>query len=150
MGRMPLECAVHPSSLCSILIQLQVKYVIRDFSLRIPQQAFGFLFQFYNFVAATKPIADRLTPGQNGMTLAGDITTGLESFTSKSTKRRKDDGGDGDGRGGKTKHPRQEGLIFDQPHLSHALAQRGYYIQVEEAIEGWTRLDPVRHLSTMF
>ena len=28
-----------------------------------------------------------------------------------------------------------------------ALAQRGYHIQVEDEIEGWTPLDPVRHLS---
>jgi hypothetical protein len=96
---MPLECAVHSLNLSSILNQLQVKYVIRDFNLRIPHHAFGFLFQFYNFVSVTKTIADRLTPGQNGRMLAGDITTGLEPFTFKSTKRRKDDGGDGDSRG---------------------------------------------------
>ena len=132
---MPLECAVHSSNPRSILTQLQVEYVIQDSNLRIPQQAFEFLFQLYNFVSVTKTIADRLTPGQNGRMLAGDITTSLEPFTSKSTKRRKDDGGDSDGRGGKTKHPRQGGPIFDQPHLSHALAQRGYHIQVEEEIE---------------
>ena len=84
---MPLECAVHSSNPRSILTQVQVEYVIQDFNLRIPQQAFEFLFQLYSFVSVTKTITDRLTPGQNGRVLAGDITTGLEPFTSKSTKR---------------------------------------------------------------
>jgi len=144
---MPLEYAVHSLNLCSILIQVQVEYVVQVFDLRNPLQAFEFLFQFYNFVAGAKANASRLTPNQNGRMLVANITTSLESFTTEGTKRRKDDGGDGNGgngRGGNTK--RSRGPVFDQPHLYHALAQRGYHIRLEEEIEGWTPLDPVRHL----
>lgn len=109
---------------------MQVEYVVQEFDLRIRLQAFEFLFQFYNFVSGSKTNASRLTHDQNGRMLVMGITRGLQSFTSKSTKR-----------------PRQGGPVFDQPHISHALAQRGYHIQLEEEIEGWTPLDPVRHLS---
>jgi len=128
---------------------VQVEYVVQDFELRNPLQAFEFLFQFYNFVAGVKANASRLTPNQNGKMLVANITTSLESFTTEGTNRQKDDGGDGNGgnggngRGGNTK--RSRGPVFDQPHIYHALAQRGYYIQLEEEIEGWTPLDPVRY-----
>ena len=147
---MPLEYAIHSSNLYSILIQLQVEYVIQEFDLRNPQQAFEFLFQFYNFVSGAKTNASRLTLNQNRRMLVSDITTGLQSFTCESTKCRKDDGGHGDGRRDNTKRPRQGGPVFDQPDISHALAQRGYHVQLEEEEEiegGWTPLDPVRHLS---
>lgn len=35
----------------------QVEYVLREFDLKIPQQAFEFLFQLYNFVSTVKELS---------------------------------------------------------------------------------------------
>jgi hypothetical protein len=79
MVQIPFKHAIHSSNLYSILIQLQVEHVIQEFDLRIPQQAFKFLFHFYNVGSGAKTNASRLrlTPNQNGRLLVTGIITGL-------------------------------------------------------------------------
>lgn len=108
--------------------------MIQEFDLRDPQQAFEFLFQFYNFVSGAKTNASRLTLNQNGRTLVTDITTDLQSFTSENTGRRKDDGGNGDDCKDNPERPRQGATSFScsrSERLPHPAGRR---------IEGWTPL----------
>jgi hypothetical protein len=78
----------------------QVEYVLREFDLKIPQQAFEFLFQLYNFVYTVKRTVGHFGPTKHGKLLAEKISRGLQSFTggiTKGTRRQSDQGGDEDG-----------------------------------------------------
>ena len=123
------------------------------FDLRIPQQAFEFLFQLYNFVSTVKTTASQFDLTKNGKKLATEISRGLQSFTgkgTKGTKRQGNQGGDEDGRRDGTKRQRQGDSALNRPDISHALAEEGYHIRrEEEETEGWTPLDPVRRFLSL-
>jgi hypothetical protein len=151
MVRIPLQYVVYSSNLHSVLIRTQVEYVLREFNLGIPQQAFEFLFQLYNFVSTVKTTANQLDLTKNGKKLATQISRGLQSFTGRLTKsstRQGDQGSDEEGRRDSTKRQRQGDSALNRPDIFHALAEEGYHIRrEEEEIEGWTPLDPVCRFS---
>jgi hypothetical protein len=150
-GNGPLQYVVYSSNLHSVLIQVQVEHVLREFNLEIPQQAFEFLFQLYNFVSTVKTTASELDLTKDGTGLGEKISRGFQSSTdevTEGTKRQSDQWDDEDDRRGSTKHQRQEDSALNRPDISHALAEEGYHVRPEEEeIEGWTPLDPVCRFS---
>jgi hypothetical protein len=123
-----------------------------EFNLQEPLQAFNFLFQLYNFVSKMKTVAGQSKSAENGQALAKVINKDLPPFTpppknSRNPKCQNDGDGSQGGWGG-TKHQKQGGFTtMNQLTIFDALAERGYHIQLEEEIEGWTPWYLVRHLS---
>jgi hypothetical protein len=168
--------AVCLSNLHPVIIRPQVEYVLEEFHFRIPQEAFKFLFQLYNFVSRMKTVASQNKPAHNHMAFEAMLTKDLQSFTTDGSndddgggtwtfiKRQHrgdqawdqpygnddDDSDEDDGGGTWTTLPKRQhqgDRAWDQPYVSDALAEKGYYIELEEEIEGWTPRHPVRHLS---
>jgi hypothetical protein len=85
--------------------------MLEEFHLRIPQEAFKFLFQLYNFVSRTKTVASQSKPAYDRMMFAAMPTKDFQSFTT-------DGSNDDDGVGTWTTIPRQHqsDQAWDQPY----------------------------------
>jgi hypothetical protein len=99
-----------------------------------------------------KTVASQSKSAQNGKALADIINKDLPPFTpppknSRNPKRQNDGDGSQGGWGGAKRQKQGEFTTMNQPTIFDALAERGYHIQLEEEIEGWTPRYPVRHLS---
>jgi hypothetical protein len=82
--------------------------------------------------------ASQLEPRWNAKTMAGEITKGLQSFTTKNTKNPKHqndrDNGDGERGNAKCQLEHRGDTALDQPYVSDALAERGYHIQLRSGV----------------
>jgi hypothetical protein len=87
-GNGPLQYVVYSSNLHSVLIQVQVEYVLREFNLGIPQQAFEFLFQLYNFVSTVKTTASELDLTKDGTGLGEKSAEASNPLPMKSLRAR--------------------------------------------------------------
>jgi len=95
-----------------------------------------------------KKITTQSKPIHNGKVLGTKLTKDLPPFTTKNSrnpKRQNDDDGSNGRQGGAKRQNR--GRALDQPYVSNALAEKGYHVQLEEEIEGWTPRHPVCRLS---
>jgi hypothetical protein len=80
------------------------------------------------------------------------ISKDLPPFTSRDSNNSKHQNSDSGGKGGQggAKHQHRGNQPLNQPTVSDALAEKGYHIQLEEEIEGWTPRHPVHCLSMNF
>jgi hypothetical protein len=134
-----------------VIIRPQFEYMLETFDLLEPLQGFQLLFLIYNFVFYMKTRISECKLKYNGKTLGTLLSKDLPAFTSRNSsnsnsKRQNDDGGSNGGQGG-AKKGRRGGRTLNQPTVSSALTEKGYHLQLEEGIEGWTPRHPVRHLS---
>jgi hypothetical protein len=86
---------------------------------------------------------------QNISALYTDLSKDLPAFTGRTTTTTKHQIKKGDGEGGQGPAKRQcrENQTLNESTVSCALTKKGYHIQLEEEIEGWTPRHPVRRLS---
>jgi hypothetical protein len=124
--------------------------VDKEFNLLDPLQGFQFLFLLYNFVSHMNTSIGKCRLKHNGNALGRLLSNDLPAFTSRNTNKSKgqnDDGGGNGGQGGAKRQGRGRGQNLNQLKAYSALAEKGYHVQLEEEIEGWTPRYPVRHLS---
>jgi hypothetical protein len=125
--------------------------VCEEFNLLDPLQGFKFLFQIYNLVSKTSIRQSQLKYNGKtlGILLSKDYLPPFTSRNSNNSKRQNDDGGSNGGQGGAKRQARGRGRgrTLNQLKTYSALAEKGYHVQLEKEIEGWTPRHPVRRLS---